>query len=96
MKINSAYVRYLKGSFYKCLCLFEEKDKGLTKFIESLTYEIQGLQVIVPEKEGIIILSSILEHFKQDSLLTEPDIKIIRKQVFNCMDVIDGLLEGCD
>lgn len=90
MKINIEYLDYLKGGFYKILCLFEEDNERLPQYISSLSYELYGLQYLIENKtENIFILLSILEHFYDDSLEPNPDISLIRKEVFRCMRIID-------
>lgn len=89
--ITIEYINSLKNKFYKMLCLFEENNEGLSQNIDSLSYEIYGLQYLV-EKEKIpalISLISILEHFYDDSLQPSVDIKVIKREVFHCMDLIE-------
>jgi len=92
MNIPNEYFEYLKGGFYKCLCLFEETNEGLSSYINSFSYEIYGLQYLIDDKKEIVItLLSILEHFYDDSLEPKPNIKVIRSEVFRCISLINNL-----
>lgn len=97
MSIPKEYVEYLKGGFYKCLCLFEEANEGLSSYINSFSYEVYGLQYLIDEKKEIVItLLSVLEHFYDDSFEPKPDIKIIRSEVFRCINLINKLFKVGD
>jgi len=97
MDIPKEYVEYLKGGFYKCLCLFEESNTGLSSYINSFSYEIYGLQYLIDDKKEIVItLLSVLEHFFDDSLEPNHDIKVIRSEVFRCISLINKLFEVGD
>lgn len=91
MMINSEYIKTLKNRIYKILCLFEEKNEGLTQYIESLIYELYGLQYLIGDQKYQVIISitCILEHFYDDSFMTEYDIPTIRREVFHCLDLIE-------
>ena len=97
IKITNEYVEYLKGNFFKCLCMFENKESNLTTFIDSLIYEVYGLRYVLEGKEDfLIILLSRLEHFYDDSKKENPDIKRIRREVFNSLNLIDKTLKVGD
>lgn len=96
MKIPVEYVDYLKDGFFKILCLFEEKNQGLSRYIESFSYELYGLQYLIEDKKEIITLLSTLEHFYDDSFAPKPDIKIIRGEVFRCISLINTLFKVGD
>ncbi|MGM7720496.1 hypothetical protein [Metabacillus sp. Hm71] len=91
MELTKEYVKSLKDKFYKLLCLFEERNTGLTQYIDSLNYEIYGLQYLVDKDktQSVISLICILEHFYDDSLHPEVDLKVIRREIFHCMDLIE-------
>nr|BDD47808.1 hypothetical protein 9 [Bacillaceae bacterium] len=89
--VTIEYVNKLIGKIFKILPLFEEKNEGLSQYIHSINYEIYGLQYVV-EKEDIPTITSligILEHFYDDSLQPDPDIKVIRREVLHCIDLIE-------
>jgi len=98
MKITNEYVTSLINKFYKLLCLFEEENIGLPQNIDSLIYEIYGLQYLVEENQipTVVTLISILEHFYDDSLQSTVDIKVIKREVFHCMDLIEKSLRVGD
>lgn len=97
MEITIEYLEHLKGGFYKCLCLFEEKNDGLSRYISSFSYELYGLQYLMKsKKEYILTLLCVLEHFYDDSLEAEPDIGIIRSEAFRCMSLIEDMFKVGD
>lgn len=96
MNISVEYIKYLKDRFYETLCLFEEKNDGLSRYIESFSYELYGLQYLVEDTKTIITLLSILEHFYDDSLAPEPDVKVIRGEVFHCISLINRMFKVGD
>jgi len=93
MDISVEYVDYLKDRFYETLCLFEEKNDGLSRYIESFSYELYGLQYLVKDTKSIITMLSILEHFYDDSLAPEPNIKVIRGEVFRCISLVNRMFK---
>ncbi|KOS61437.1 hypothetical protein FJQ98_16690 [Lysinibacillus agricola] len=93
MNISDGYVNYLKDRFYETLCLFEEKNEGLPRYIESFSYELYGLQYLVEDTVTVITLLNILEHFYDDSLAPKPDIKVIRGEVFRCISLINRMFK---
>lgn len=90
MEITVEYVAKLKNSIFKILPLAEEKNDGLLQYIDSLIYEIYGLQYLVEkDKQDILMrIVSILEHFYDDFIQPEYDINVIRREVFHCLDLI--------
>jgi hypothetical protein len=91
MRLTVEYVNTLKNKVFKILPLFESNNIGLPQYIDSLIYEIYGLQYVI-EKEyhyAITTLNSILEHFYDDSVQPEVDIKQIRREVLHCLDFIE-------
>ncbi|MFO1442803.1 hypothetical protein KDN24_06190 [Bacillus sp. Bva_UNVM-123] len=95
MKVSQQYYNTLKNKLFKILCLFEEKNHGLTQFIDSLIYELYGLQYLIENDkyDSITSIIAILEHFYDDSLQSEVSIGVIRREVFHCMDLIQKLIK---
>lgn len=97
MKVNNKYIKYLKGGFFKCLCLFEEKNEGLSAYIKSFNYELYGLYYLLEdENDTIITLLSILKHLYENSFEFEPDLKLIRSEVFHCINLVDKIFKVGD
>ena len=95
--INAEYVKRLNGKLYKVLCLFEENSETVTTNIDSLLYELNGLEYLLPKENKPLLVSliSILERMYDDSLQVEFNISVIRREVFHCMDIISKFrLEG--
>jgi len=85
------YSESLKNSFYKILCLFEEKNQGLTQYIGSLIYELHGLKYLLADESKLISLIAIAEHLYDDSLQADVDLSEIKREVFHCIDMIEKM-----
>lgn len=89
-EILSAYMEKLVGRVYKILPMFEERDGGLYKYIDSLSNELLGLQKIIvdlgAENEFVILVSTL--RFLSDYIGHDSDKKKIRREVFKCIDVV--------
>ena len=94
MKLSKDYSTYLKGEFYKCLCLFEEQNEGLTAFISTFSYEVYGLQYKNVNLTTLDTITNILEHFYDDSLASDYNINTIRRECFHCISLVDKLLKA--
>ena len=88
--ITPSHVNYLRKKVFKILPLFEEENKGLSKYIYSLIYEIYGLRSLVGEdyKPQFDSILSILSHLYEDSSKANIDLVLIRSEVFHCSDLI--------
>lgn len=91
MKISKLYIKKLKNRIFKILPLFEEKNEGIATYIDSIIYEVYGLQYVVEEEVKPLIISilSILKHFHDDSLKSDVNIRQIKREVFHCLDLIE-------
>ncbi len=98
MMLHDKYIKYLINNFYKCLCLFEENNDGLTKYISSFIYELEGLVYRLGEEHSDVIqtLLNILERFYDESIEPEPDLEQIRTQVFHCTNLIKKTFKDGD
>lgn len=98
MALHNSYIKYLINSFYKCLCLFEEGNEELTKYIDSFSYEIYGLKYTVEDEYQDVIqtLINILEHFYDDSLEPLPDLDVIKREAFRCINLIESTFKVGD
>lgn len=95
---STLYVNYLtvlKDRFYKCLCLFEENNVGIFSNINSLIFELSGLENIIENLENdyrLLTLIATLESLLDESLSAEYDIPTIKREVFKCMTTIDKMI----
>lgn len=91
--VNQKYLSTLKDKFYKVLCLFEEKNEGLTKYIDSLIYELYGLYYLLDgeNQSKVTTLMCILEHMYDDSLQVDGNLEEIRREIFHSMSLIEKI-----
>ena len=88
------YLQVLKDRIFKILPLFEEKNEGLFHYINSLTFELNGLQYVI---EGLhhssyyISLLSSIESLLDESIEKVQDLKFIRSEVFRLIGIIEKL-----
>lgn len=93
--ITPHYKKYLKNKIYKLLPFFEENEENLPRYLDSLIYEMYGLQYLVDDKlhPMVVTLICILEHFYDECILGDYDIEIIRREVFHCLDLIEKFIK---
>lgn len=85
-ELLSAYKEKLTGRVFKILPMKEENSSTWEVYIESLLHELIGNKELVKElKENAEFLSmlGVLE-----GLINEEDIKVIRREIFNCLNLI--------
>lgn len=93
MIIRNSHYERLQGKVYKIFMFFTEGNEGLTTYIGSLIYELEGLDSRLNDKQHSILMTiiSLLEHFYDDSLAPNPDLKTIRREWLNCMSLIEKI-----
>lgn len=98
MTVKQPYYNKLKDKIFKIHPFFIEKNEGLTTYISSLIYELQGLDSRVNKTQSNILqtIISIMEHFYDDSFAPDPDLNIIRREWLNCMNLVDKVSEHGD
>lgn len=98
MFITKFHVEKLKDKVFKILYLFEDENEGLTTYIHSVIYELTGLRHRVnPIQDSMLqTMISVLEHMYDDSLSPDPDLEIIRREIFGLMNLLDKLYEHGD
>jgi len=96
MEITPKHVEKLKNKVFKILPLFQSENVGLTRYIDSLIYELEGLRNRLNEEQEsmMITIISVLEHMYDDSLSPSPDIDIIKREVFSNISLIEKMFNG--
>lgn len=98
-EIMGKYLEKLVDRIFKILPMFEEKDGGLHKYINSLVVELLGFQELVKRLEvesEYVILVSTLKSLASHVIDFEDDKKVIRKEVFKCLDLIKKIRKKHD
>lgn len=91
------YLEVLKNRVFKIIPLYEEKNAGLSHYIDSLTFELDGLQYAV---EGFsnshiyISIISTLESILNEVLMNRKGFKFLRSQVLDTLSLIEKLQVG--
>lgn len=93
--ITNYHIKTMTGKIYKILPLFQEENEGLTTYISSLIYELEGLSERVDEKQNSMLqtIIDVLEHVYNDSLAPNPDINIVRREILNCTNLFQKMFE---
>lgn len=88
------YLKVLKDRIFKILPLFEENNEGLFHYINSLLFELNGLQYVISglhQSSNYISLLSSIESLLDESLEQTKEIKFIRSEVFRLIGIIEKL-----
>lgn len=88
----------VKGKIFKVLPLFQEGNKGLTSYIGSLIYELNGMSERLNERQESMLRSiiDVLEEVYNDSIAPNPDMETVRKEILNCVSLFQKLSEYGD
>lgn len=98
MIINSQkltiYLNSIINSVFKILPLYEEQNIGIETYVESLIFELDGLQDIIDIKysyEYISLLSTLASVNKE---VKKEDSKksVIKREVFKCINIIKNMV----
>lgn len=91
------YLEVSKNRMYKILCLFEEENEGLFHYVNSLIFELYGVQhCITGVKDSFHYLSILttLESILSETITNEKDLIFIKSEVFRLMGHIEKLQRG--
>ena len=92
-----SYLEISKNRIFKILPLLEEKNVGISHYIESLLFELYGLQnVIIGVKESHSYLSILcgLESLLIEVSKNEKEFKFIRSEIFKLVNLVKKIQEG--
>lgn len=87
------YLESLVNNVFKVLPLYEEENVGVSIYIDSLLFEVYGLDKVVPIEssyEYLTILSTI-ESIKSEMEKEDSSKKVIRREVFKCINIIKNM-----
>ena len=89
------YLNNLVNNVFKILPLYENKNEGLVKYIDSLLFELKGLNSVVHVKYGTeyITILSILASIKNEINKGTENHSLIKREIFKCIHVIKTLVE---
>lgn len=97
-KIFKEYIDRMTDRMFKILPLFEENNEGLSLYIQSLIFELNGLPYVVGGLEHLdsdyINLLSTLESLYDESIVQcdkEDTHNLIRREVFKSMNIVKAI-----
>lgn len=91
-ELFSNYLDFLVGKVYKILCMKEDKDKTLYKYMQSLQRELIGnkqLIVMLRHDSDFLSLLSKLEYL----ICNEVDLPTWKKDIFDSISLIKRMQE---
>lgn len=88
------YLDALINSVFKILPLYEEKNVGIETYVESLLFELYGLDKVIKIENSYeyISLLSTLESIKKNVTNQDSEKKVIKREVFKCISIIKNAI----
>lgn len=89
------YLDALINSVFKILPLYEERNDGIQTYIESLLFELYGLDKVFDIKDSYEYVSvlSILESIKEEVAKENSKKRVIKREVFKCINIIKNIIK---
>lgn len=87
------YLEGLVNRIFKILPLYEEKNDGVYGCLDSLIFELNGLEDIIPKgnaSEYLSLLSTLISLQKE---ITKEDTekKVIKREIFKCINITKNI-----
>lgn len=93
--ILSNYLNKLVDRLYKILPLYEEKNRGLFRYVQSVIFELEGFRDRYPDIGSMPDFESVmntLEEISNQSILFSADKKLIKSEVFRIIGIIKKII----
>lgn len=89
------YLDTLINSVFKILPLYEERNDGIQTYIESLLFELYGLDKVFDIKDSYEYVSilSILESIREEVAKENSKKRVIKREVFKCINIIKNTIK---
>lgn len=92
----NSYMKNLKNNIYKILCLYEEENKHLPEYTNSLLFELSGMLNVVNElsnNHDFISILAILESLYDEFYFNPFDNhSFVKSEVFKGLSLIDKII----
>lgn len=87
------YLESTINSVFKILPLYEEKSVGIKTYVDSLLFELYGLEknIDIDISSEYISLLSTLESIKTELDCNEDKKSVIKREVFKCINIIKNM-----
>lgn len=97
IKNNERLIVYLNStvnSVFKVLPLYEEQNVGVHKHIDSLLFELYGLEksVLINHSYEYISILSTLESIKKEVILNDDNKAVVKREIFRCINIIKNMI----
>jgi hypothetical protein len=88
------YLNSVVNSVFKILPLYEEENVGIKTYIESLLFELYGLEdaVALEHSYEYISLLSTLESVRKEISKTESKKQTVKREVFKCINIVKNMV----
>jgi len=88
------YLNSVVNSVFKILPLYEEDNVGIETYVESLLFELYGLDKVVDVKNSYeyISLLSTLESVKVEVTRKESKKSVVKREIFKCINIIKNMV----
>lgn len=94
----SIYLDNLINSIFKILPLYEEKNEGIVSYVESLLFEMYGLEKTLPINQSYeyISLLSTIESLKKEIEKRSDNKRVVKREVFKCISIVKNIKDKID
>lgn len=89
------YLTKLVDRLYKILPLYEERNQGLFRYVQSLIFELEGFSDRYPDIGSMPDFESVmntLEEISNQSISFSADEKLIKSEVFRIIGIIKKII----
>lgn len=88
------YLNSVINSIFKILPLYEEENIGLETYVESLLFELYGLDkvVIMGQSYEYISLLSTLESIKLEITRDKSKKATVKREIFKCINIVKNMV----
>jgi len=88
------YLNSVVNSVFKILPLYEEQNVGVEKYVESLLFELDGLQdvIAINHSAEYISLMSNLASVKKEVAKSDSKKSVVKREVFKCINIIKNMV----
>lgn len=88
------YLNSIVNNVFKILPLYEEKNIGIKTYIESLIFELYGLDKVIDVKYGYEYVSilAILKSVEFEVQKDNSKKPVVKREVFKCINVIKNMV----
>lgn len=89
------YLNSVINSVFKILPLYEENNSGLETYVDSLLFELYGLDKVVSMGNSYeyISLLSTLESIKLEFTRENSEHATVKREIFKCINIIKTIVE---